>query len=114
MTTTDLAREPRIRREPVNESVLGRPAPPLQPFIASYSGYRQAGVPPALHAGLPSPYMTVIFTLDEPLHIAAHPDPAQPGGDFVTLAGGLHCVPAHITHDGYQSGIQLPVSPLGA
>ena len=114
MTTTDLAREPRIRREPVNESVLGRPAPPLRSLIASYSGYRQAGVPPALHAGLPSPYMTVIFTLDEPLHIAAHPDPAQPGGTYLTLAGGLHTAPALITHEGAQSGIQLAVSPLAA
>jgi AraC-like DNA-binding protein len=114
MTTTDLASEPRIGRELVNESVLGRPAPPLQPLIASYSGYRQAGVPPALHAGLPSPYMTVIFTLDEPLHIAAHPDPAQPGGTYLTLAGGLHTAPALITHDGAQSGIQLAVSPLAA
>src|SRR5215813_2927134 len=98
----------------IDEYVLARPIDELRPFIARYSGYRQAGVAPARHAGLPSPYLTVIFTLDEPLHVAAHPDPAQPGGDFVTLAGGLHCVPAHITHDGYQSGIQLAVSPLGA
>ena len=114
MTTTDLAREPRVRREPVNEAVQHRPAPPLRPHIAGYSGYRQAGVQPALHAGLPSPYMTVIFTLDEPLHIAAHPDPAQPGGSYLTLAGGLHTAPALITHEGAQSGIQLAVSPLAA
>ncbi|MDR2988487.1 MAG: hypothetical protein LBV34_26995, partial [Nocardiopsaceae bacterium] len=67
MTSTDLVGETRLRSEPVNESALGRPAQPLRPFIASYAGYRQAGVPPAIHAGLPSPYMTVIFTLDEPL-----------------------------------------------
>src|SRR5262249_36464987 len=109
-----LAGEAGIRREPVNESAVGRPAPPLQPFIASYSGYRQAGLPPAIHAGLPSPYMTVIFTLDEPLTIAAHPDPAQPGDVYVTLAGGLHTAPALITHEGAQSGIQLAVSPLAS
>jgi uncharacterized protein DUF6597 len=99
---------------PIDESVLRRPAAELRPFLARYSGYRQAGVAPARHAGLPSPYLTMIFTLDEPLHVAAHPDPAQPGGDFATLAGGLHRVPAQITHDGYQSGIQLAVNPLGA
>jgi AraC-like DNA-binding protein len=114
VTSTDVARETRIRREPVNESALGRPAQPLRPFIASYAGYRQAGVPPAIHAGLPSPYMTVIFTLDEPLTLAAHPDPGQPGGTYLTLAGGLHTAPALITHDGAQSGIQLAVSPLGS
>jgi AraC-like DNA-binding protein len=58
--------------------------------------------------------MTVIFTLDEPLTVLAHPDPKQPGGEFLTLAGGLHSAPALISHDGYQSGIQLAVSPLGA
>jgi len=31
-------------------------------------------VPPARHRGLPSPYLTLIFTLDEPLTIEAHPD----------------------------------------
>jgi AraC-like DNA-binding protein len=113
MATTELARERRVR-EPVNESALGRPAPPLRPFVASYSGYRQAGVRPAIHAGLPSPYMTVIFTLDEPLTIAAHPDPAQPGASYLTLAGGLHTTPALITHEGAQSGIQLAVSPLAS
>jgi AraC-like DNA-binding protein len=99
---------------PISESVAARPAAQLRPFVAHYTGYRQKGVPPARHAGLPSPYLTMIFTLDEPLHVAEHPDPAQPGGDFVTLAGGLHSVPAVITHDGYQSGIQLALNPLGA
>jgi len=105
MAATDPPREQAERREPISEAAASLPAPALRPFIARYNGYRQAGVPPARHAGLPSPYLTVIFTLDEPLTIAAHPDPAQPGGDYVTLAGGLHSVPALITHDGYQSGI---------
>jgi hypothetical protein len=58
--------------------------------------------------------MTVIFTLDEPLTIVAHPDPGQPGGTYLTLAGGLHTAPALIAHEGAQSGIQLAVSPLGS
>jgi AraC-like DNA-binding protein len=99
---------------PVIEAVAVRPAAELCPFIARYSGYRQVGVPPARHAGLPSPHLTMIFTLDEPLTVVAHPDPAQPGGEYVTLAGGLHSVPALISHNGSQSGIQLAVSPLGA
>jgi len=105
---------PGVLRGPVNEAAAARPAAALRPLIARYTGYKQAGVPPARHAGLPSPYLTVIFTLDEPLTVAAHPDPAQPGGDYVALAGGLHTVPALITHDGYQSGIQLALSPFGA
>src|SRR5580704_14567291 len=100
--------------EPVDEHRRRRPAGPLRPFVAYYTGYRQRGVPPALHRGLPSPFLTLIFTLDEPVVLLAHPDPRQPPGDFGTLLGGLHSSPALITHDGAQSGIQVALRPLGA
>ena len=100
--------------EPINEAVTGLPAPALRPFIGFYSGYRQVGVCPASHRGLPSPYLTVIFTLDDALVVAEHPDPRQPPAEYRTLVGGLHSVPALVTHEGRQSGIQLAMSPLGA
>ena len=90
------------------------PAEPLRPFVAHYTGYRQRGVPRARHRGLPSPFLTLIFTLDEPLVLLAHPDPRQRPGAYGTLLGGLHSAPALITHDGAQSGIQLALRPLGA
>jgi len=90
------------------------PGPPLRRYVAWYTGYRQRGMPPARHRGLPSPYLTLIFTLDEPLTIAAHPDPGQPPGEFGALLGGLHSAPALITHAGAQSGIQVALRPLGA
>jgi len=98
----------------VDEHRRGIPAEPLRRYVAGYTGYRQRGVPPARHRGLPSPYLTLIFTLDEPLTIAVHPDPAQPPGEFGALLGGLHSVPALITHAGAQSGIQVALRPLGA
>jgi AraC-like DNA-binding protein len=98
----------------VSESVRAAPAAPLRGLLSWYSGYRQRGLPPARHRGLPSPYLTVIITLDDPLTVARHPDPADAPGDYLTLAGGLHTTPAVITHPGRQSGIQLALSPLGA
>jgi AraC-like DNA-binding protein len=98
----------------VDEHCRQRPAGPLRPYVAHYTGYRQRGVPPARHRGLPSPFLTLIFTLDEPLVILAHPDPRQPPGDFGALLGGLHSAPALITHDGAQSGLQVALRPLGA
>ena len=98
----------------IDEAVRFRPAPALRPYIAWYSGYRQAGIAPGRHRGLPSPYLTLIVTIDDPLVVEAHPDPAQPGGEYTTLVGGLHTVPALIRHDGRQSGVQLAVRPLGA
>jgi len=98
---------------PVDEHCRARPAEPLRPYVAWYTGYRQRGVPPGRHRGLPSPFLTFIITLDEPLVMLAHPDPGQRPGTFNTLLGGLHSAPALIGHEGAQSGIQVALRPLG-
>ena len=98
----------------VQESVRGVPAPALRPFVAWYQGYRLAGMLPGRHRGLPSPYITMIITLDDQLELAAHVDPRRPPARYTTLLGGLHATPVIISHPGRQSGIQLAVKPLGA
>jgi len=100
--------------EIVDEAVRVAPAAPLRGLVGWYSGYRQRGVPSTQHRGLPSPWLTLILTLDEPLSIASHPDPAAAPGDFPTLLGGLHTTPAFIDVPGRQSGLQVALSPLGA
>jgi AraC-like DNA-binding protein len=86
----------------------------LRPLVSWYSGYREADAPPGRHRGLPSPWLTLIVTLDDPLVISEHPDPHQPASQHQVLVGGLHTAPALVTHDGRQSGIQLGLTPLGA
>ena len=98
----------------VAESARYQPPPALRPLVAWYHGYRQTGERPARHRGLPSPWLTLIITLDEPLTIAEHPDPRQAASAHQVLVGGLHTSPALVMHDGSQSGIQLGVTPLGA
>ena len=98
----------------VDEAVRGVPAPPLRGLVGWYSGYRQRGLEPRRHRGLPSPYLTLILTLDEPLNVAAHPDRREAPGDYVTLLGGLHTAPAVIDVPGRQSGVQVALGPLGA
>ncbi|MER6417942.1 helix-turn-helix domain-containing protein [Streptomyces sp. NPDC001137] len=100
--------------ELVDEAVRAVPAPPLRGLVGWYSGYRQRGIPHGRHRGLPSPWLTLIITLDEPLSMAAHPDPGAAPGDYPTLLGGLHLTPALIDIPGRQSGIQIAISPLGA
>jgi AraC-like DNA-binding protein len=97
----------------VDESAWARPAPALRPYVAHYSGWRQQGVPEVTHRGLPSPYLTLVLTLDDPLVVYAHPDSRQAPGSYTALVGGLHLSPALIAHGGRQSGVQLAVHPLG-
>jgi len=98
----------------IDEHARHVPPARLRPFVNGYAGYRQQGVAPARHRGLPSPELTFIVTLDDPLAIDAHPDPGQPAGRYDTLLGGLHTSPALISHDGRWSGVQLGLTPLGA
>ena len=88
--------------------------PALRPFVAAAVGYRQEGLVPGVHRGLPSPFLTFVVTLDEPLVLAAHPDPLQAPGRYDGLVGGLHTRPALIEHPGRQSGLQLSLTPRGA
>ncbi len=91
-----------------------RPHPALRGLVTGAVGYAQRDLAPGTHRGLPSPALTLVVTLDEPLDVAAHPDPAQRPGRFDALLGGLHTAPALIRHPGRQSGLQLSLSPLGA
>jgi AraC-like DNA-binding protein len=95
------------------ESVRGRPAAALAPYIREYQGYRYAGMPPGLHQGLPSGSVTFIVSLAEPVDIVALPGPQRPQG-FDAFVGGLHLRPATIAHDGTGAGVSISLSPLGA
>jgi hypothetical protein len=79
--------EHRVDERRVDEHWRRAPAEPLRPYVAWYTGYRQRGVPPAVHRGLPSPFLTLILTLDEPLTMAAHADQAHLAREFRLLAG---------------------------
>ena len=98
----------------IDEHARHDPPARLRPFVSGYVGYRQEGVAPVRHRGLPSPELTFIITLDDPLAIDAHPDPGQPAESYDTLLGGLHTSPALVSHQGRWSGVQLGLTPLGA
>ncbi len=97
-----------------SEFVVHRPPAPLRGLVAEAVGYAQDGLEPGVHRGLPSPTLTLIVTLDDPLEIAAHPDPAQAPGRYEAMVGGLHTSAALIAHPGRQAGLQLSLTPLGA
>src|SRR5579864_7390789 len=47
--------EPTVDEPTVDEHCRRRPAEPLRPYVAYYTGYRQRGVPPARHRACPHP-----------------------------------------------------------
>jgi AraC-like DNA-binding protein len=96
----------------IDEYVQVRPGGALARRAPLVSGWRQQGVGATRHRGLPSPHLTFIITIDDPLVIATHPDPRQLPSAHWAMLGGLHTSPALITHDGSQAGVQLSVDPL--
>ncbi|MEU6821268.1 helix-turn-helix domain-containing protein [Streptomyces atriruber] len=93
-----------------------RAAPRLDGMVVSAVGYRTAGQRPGLHRGLPSPYLTVIFSLDGTIATGGTPDQAT-GPDATRtdiIVGGLHQSPAYVVQPEHQAGIQLAVHPLAA
>jgi AraC-like DNA-binding protein len=99
--------------EPTVEMVRGTPAPPLRSIVGGYRGYLIDG-PPGTHRGLPSRHLTFIVSLDAPVDIARMPGEAQAPGRFQAFVGGLHAAAAEIRHDGFQHGVSLDLTPLGA
>jgi AraC-like DNA-binding protein len=85
--------------------------PALRPYVDEVIGYAYAGDPPALHRGLPSQYLTLVITLDEPLGIAW---PGSPVDKFDTVVGGLHSTVVHIAESPNRSGVQLSLRPAAA
>jgi AraC-like DNA-binding protein len=82
--------------------------------VRSYDGYRLTGFPAGEHLGLPSPDLTVVLTIGDPLELSRPAAPGQQPGRFAALASGLTTAPVTIAHDGNQHGIQLALTPAGA
>jgi AraC-like DNA-binding protein len=110
--------------EPALEAAVRAPAAPLRAFVDRYIGYRQEGVPPYLHRGLPSGHLTLIISLAGPLVVAGpgsltppFPEVGPPSRGWLessATVAGLHAAPAVIRHDGHQFGVQIELTPLGA
>jgi AraC-like DNA-binding protein len=85
--------------------------PALHPYVAELIGYAYPGDPPALHRGLPSQFLTLVITLDEPLGLAW---PGSPVAKYGTVVGGLHSTAVHISESPNRSGLQLALRPAAA
>jgi AraC-like DNA-binding protein len=100
--------------EQVAEAVTGVPSGVLGPWVDRYRAYRYEGFAPGLHTGMPSPGLTFIISLGDPVDIACMPGGRQPPAALQAFVGGLHSTPALIAHDGNQVGVSIDLTPLGA
>ena len=100
----------------MNEQVVGRPAPPLQPLIDAYIGYRVAGTrgPHAMHRGLPSRHLTVIVSIGEPIDVVAQTAPRQAPASYRFVVSGLQASSALIASPSSQEGVAIELTPLGS
>jgi len=85
--------------------------PALRPYLGGLTGYAYVDEPPALHRGLPSQYLTIVISLDEPVGVAW---PGAPVDKFGTLLGGLHSTAVQIGESPNVAGIQLALTPAGS
>ncbi len=79
-------------------------------------GYDARGHDRAIHRGLPSPHLTLVLTLDEPVVTGWSVEEASgPSATRVdVVAAGLHTQPAYVWQPPRQSGIQIAVHPTAA
>lgn len=98
----------------VAEQVEGVPAVPLRPYVRRYVGYALSGFPAGLHLGVPTPALTAVISLAEPLDLTVLPGTLPHGGHFGTVTSGLTSRSVVIRHDGTQRGLQIEVTPFAA
>ncbi len=68
--------------------VTGYPAPVLRPYVTRYIGYRLLGHPPALHRGLPSQSMTLMFNIGPTIDIVSQANPKHEPRRYRSVLGG--------------------------
>ncbi len=87
--------------------------PALTPYVRSVVAYDLHHAAPGVHIGMPSPELTWVLPLHEPLTVSWAGAPHTRTTSWTSVSG-LHTEPAAVEHGLRQSGIQLALTPAGA
>lgn len=93
------------------------PAPDVLPgLVSSTVGYRDFRTPQDVHRGLPSPYLTFVLSLADPIVTGSSRNAAHGPEAWRTriIVSGLQQGPAYIVPDDHQEGLQLAIHPLAS
>jgi AraC-like DNA-binding protein len=96
------------------EMVTRAPDARLVPYVRRYVGYSEHTTAPIPRIEFPGPQVVVIFEFGPPVSVFMRPDvqvPSRYPGGFVA---GVDDGPTMVTHGGYQRGLQLDLTPIGA
>ena len=87
--------------------------------VVSACAYESSGMPEGDHRGLPSPWITFIVSVDDPVRVSGTVDdgdrfdPAV-ATSYDVIVAGLHPVAARVEQPAEQRGVQLALHPLAA
>lgn len=82
--------------------------------MVSAVGYRTPPPDQPVHYGLPSPWLTVIFSLDDGVESASDRTALATAPPLPIIAAGLHTTASFVRPRAGQAGVQLAVHPLAA
>jgi AraC-like DNA-binding protein len=82
--------------------------------VVSAVGYRTPPPDHPVHYGLPSPWLTVIFSLDDGVESASDRAALPTAPPLPIIAAGLHTRSSFVRPRTGQAGVQLAVHPLAA
>jgi AraC-like DNA-binding protein len=85
--------------------------PCLRGHVRSYIGYLEVTPRALSRREVPGPDITLIISLGPAIDVF---DAARRGGRFTSFVSGLWDGPAVTEHSGYQHGIEVNLTPLGA
>jgi AraC-like DNA-binding protein len=88
---------------------IRQPHPVLRPLVSRYIGYEQQDVSLSVHRGLPSRYVTLIISLEDPVRMSDRAGPLR----LQCLVGGLRTEPVLISQDRTLRGLHLELHPMG-
>ncbi|WP_161355302.1 helix-turn-helix domain-containing protein [Streptomyces sp. SID3343] len=95
------------------EMAFAPPHPALADLVGPYCGYDERTIAPLCRREVASGSVTIIIGF-APMRVSSPRDASYAPDVTTSFVAGLHDGPAMVEHDGYQSGVQIDLTPLGA
>jgi len=91
-----------------------RPAPALRPYVRGLGGYTERTPGTLRRPEFPGPFVVIVLKFGPPVRLAGLEDAPRwsrhPGG----FVAGIDDRPTLTEHDGFQQGVQVNLTPIGA